>query len=107
MKTARKIFAACLLLLVLLALGLWWEIAGDRRRAERAVTTTVENIARLEPRALDLASLSNAAVAPARVQVLGTNPVLFNVHAITAWPDVMIYEYDSRAPERGVYHYLF
>ena len=41
------------------------------------------------------------------VQVLGTNPTQFRVHAMTSWPDVMIYEYDSRAPDRGIQHYLF
>src|ERR1035437_8599998 len=101
MKTAKRILAVCLFsvavlaLVVLLGLAeLRREIAADRRRAERAVTATVETIARLDPRALPMQAVTNAAVAPATVQVLGTNPTQFRVHAMTSWPDVMIYEYD-------------
>ena len=114
MKTFEKTLAVCLSLAALLALvvvlglgQLKRDIAAQRRQAERAVTKTVESIRRLEQRGLSIDAFTNAAVAPASVTALGTNPLLFRVEARTAWPDGMIYEYDSRAPEKGVHHYLF
>ena len=111
----KKLVIVCLTLAALLVLvvilgrwGLRYGVQSQRRQAERAVTTTVDSIRQLVAHsAVSLDAVTNAAVAPAAVQVLSTNPVLFRVHATTPWPDWMIYEYDSRTPERGVYHYLF
>ncbi len=114
MKTATRALLVCLSPVVVLALvvvlglgALRYEIADDRRRAERAVAGTVENIARLEPWPPTVEALINAAVPPAAVRVIAIDPVQFKVHAMTSWPDLMVYEYDSRAPGRGVQHYLF
>ena len=114
MKTAKKILVVCLssvawltLVFLLGVVQLSREIAANRRLAERAVNATVENIAKLEPRTLTAQAVTNAAVAPAAVQVLGTNPFQFRITAMTFWPEVMIYEYSSWAPERGVRHYPF
>ena len=93
---------------VLIIAGLKWEIRGEQRKAERAVADTVRNIRGLEAQeSLTAEGAKAAVVVPARLEVLGTNPVKFRVEAHTPWPDWMIYEYDSRTPERGVYHYLF
>jgi len=114
MKTAQKILLVCLSavalvgVVVLLVLAeLKREIAKDRRRAQAAVTTTMSNIARLGAAARTAQALTNCAVAPAAVQVLEGDPIRFKVHAMTAWPDLMIYQYDSQRPERGVQHFLF
>ena len=96
----------CLVAAVFLA-GLKREIASDRLRAERAVTATVGKIAKIEPAKMTIEIVTNAAVSPASVRVLSTSPIHFRVEAHTAWPDWMIYEYDSRTPQRGIYHYLF
>ena len=84
-------------LLILTAIGyVRYEFHSARRHAESAVARTVESIRRMG--ALDTLSLhtiTNAAVGRASVQILGTNPVVFRVSAMTPWPDLMIYEYDS------------
>jgi hypothetical protein len=79
----------------------------DEVRHPAPATATVSNIARLDPGARTVQAVTNCAVAPAAVRVWGGNPVSFKVHAMTSWPDLMIYEYDSPTPERGVQHFLF
>jgi hypothetical protein len=104
------IIGLCALLLapVLLLMAIEWGIRSERRTVQRAVEVTVRNIRGLEARQAFSAEAANAAVvAPARLELFGTNTVRFRVDAHTSWPDWMIYEYDSRTPERGVYHYLF
>ena len=91
---------------------LWYQLHRDfhheRREAESAVLQTVEAIRGMGALdSLSLHSITNAASRGASVAVLSTNPVVFRVSAHTPWPDWMIYEYDSKTPERGVYHYLF
>ena len=114
MKTAKGILLFCLsavaLVGVVILVGLAElkrEIGNDRKRAQVAVTVTVSNIVRFYSGAPTLQAITNCAVAPATVQVLGTNPARFKVHAMTSWPDLMIYEYDSQTPERGIQHFLF
>lgn len=114
MKRIKKVLVGLLslvglaVLLIALAFAeLRREIASDRRRAERAVSTTVENIAKLGQRQMSTEVLTNTAVFPASVHVISTSPIVFRVEATTAWPDWMIYEYDSRTPVQGVHHYLF
>jgi hypothetical protein len=96
-------------LLVVAAIGwLRYTFHSARRQAESAVAQTVERIRGMG--ALDTASLqliTNAAVGGSSVQILSTNPIAFRVTAHTPWPDWMIYEYDSKTPERGIHHYLF
>jgi hypothetical protein len=109
MKRLAIICLAVLLIApVLIIAGVKWEMRSEQRKAERAVTDTVRNIRGLEGRgALNAEVVKRAVVTPARLEIFGTNPVQFRVEAHTPWPDWMIYEYDSREPERGVYHYLF
>jgi len=114
MKTAKRILLVCLSAVVLpgivIQVGLAElkrEVSKDRKRAQTAVATTLSNIARLDPAARTVQALTNCVVAPAAVQVQGGSPVRFKVHAMTSWPDLMIYEYDSQTPERGVQHFLF
>lgn len=93
---------------VLIVAELKWEIYSQERKAERAVTATVRNLRRLEvQRSFSSEAAKATVVLPARLEVFGTNPPQFKVEAHSPWPDWMIYEYDSRTPERGVYHYLF
>src|SRR5262245_30119748 len=85
---------------------LWYQLHRDfhneRRSAESAVTRTVESIRHLG--ALETLSsqvITNAGVDGASVQILSTSPVVFIVRATTPWPDWMVYEFDSKSPERG------
>ena len=108
MKKLALILAAIALLI---AAGIGYvrhEFRSARRHAESLVAQTIESIQRLgAPETLTLHAITNAAVGGASVHILSTNPVVFMVSAATPWPDWMIYEYDSKTPERGIYHYLF
>jgi hypothetical protein len=114
MKAAHKTVLVCALIAALLPLVGWLgmlqvrrDIARSRQAAEAAVTATVSNIAKLEGSARTVQAVVGSVVAPATITVLATNPVQFTVFAMSGWPDVMVYHYDSRTPERGVEHYLF
>lgn len=81
---------------------------SGRRHAESAVAQSVERIRQLGPlETLRPQKIRSVAVGGARVDILSTNPVTFRVSAMTHWPDMMIYEYDSTKPERGIYHDSF
>src|SRR5437773_2001237 len=90
-------------LLIVAAIGyMRYEFRIARRHAESAVAQTVESIRRMGAlETLSLHTITNRAVGGASVQVLSTNPVVFRVNATTPYPDWMIYEYDSKTPERG------
>ena len=108
MKKLALILAAIALLIVAGIGYVRHEFRSARRHAESAVAQTVESIRRLgAPETLSLHAITNAAVGGASVRILSTSPVVFRVNATTPWPDWMIYEYDSKTPERGVYRYLF
>jgi hypothetical protein len=109
MKRLLILFSVAVVLApVLILLAVKWEIRDQRRKVGRAVIETVLKINRLGARdRLDESAIKKAAVAPAKVEIDGTNPLWFKVEANTPWPDWMIYEYDSRTPARGIYHYLF
>ena len=92
----------------LILAGFKWEIRSQQRKAERAVADTVRNVRTLEARnAFSAEAAKRAVVAPATLEVFGTNPIRFRVEAHTPYPDWMIYIYDSRTPEKGIDHYLF
>jgi len=100
----------CIAGLVVLAFigSAWYEIRSERRHAESAVARTVASIRRMGTLdTVNFQAITNAAVGGASVQILGTNQVEFRVRVMTPWPDLMIYEYDSTTPPRGIYHYLF
>ena len=108
----KRLVIVCVLVFLVapafLVAGLKWEIWSQQRKAERAVAATVRNIRGLEARnAFTADAAKGAVVVPASLMVLGTNPVLFRVEAVTPYPDWMMYEYDSRTPEQGIRHCLF
>jgi hypothetical protein len=78
------------------------------RQAESDVRQTVEKIRLAETQhTLNPQTITNLSVGEARIYVRGTAPLEFTVGSLTPWPDLQIYEYDSRTPEKGIYHYSF
>jgi len=71
-----------------------------RRTVERIRLAKTQNI-------LNAETITNLVVGGARIYVRGVAPLEFTVSSMTPWPDLEIYEYDSRTPEKGVYHYSF
>ncbi|HAV61401.1 MAG TPA: hypothetical protein DCY13_03445 [Verrucomicrobiales bacterium] len=103
-----RVFLVLFVLLILSVISGWHRIRSARMQTENAVSRTAVSINRFG--VVDLESLpeiSKAAVDGARVQVINTNPFAFKISAMTPWPDLMIFEYDSRTPERGIYCYPF
>src|SRR5688572_20670767 len=75
---------------------------------ESDVKRTVERIQLAETqKTLNAKTITNLAVGGAHIHVRRVAPLDFKVSSMTPWPDLEIYEYDSRTPEKGVYQYSF
>src|SRR5262245_9936285 len=78
------------------------------RGVESDVRRTVEKIRLAQTQnTLNAQTITNLAVGGARRFVQGVDPLEFTVSSMTPWPDLEIYKYDSRTPEKGIYHYSF
>ena len=76
------------------------------RATKNEVRHTVEGIRLAEAKkTLSAQTITNLAVGAAQIHVGSVVPLEFTVRSMTPWPDLQIYEYDSRTPEKGVYHY--
>jgi hypothetical protein len=119
MKTATSILV-CLLALGALVIGAL-ELSRYRNReaSRRAVAQAVDlahgevlRTGTLTKDALtDIQCTVNRSLGSERcsvqLDVISTNPFVFRIQAITPWPDLTVYEFDSRTPGRGIYSYSY